>query len=67
MECRGAVPGRLCPSPPSSLPRTELQLQQLEALHRVYDLYVWLAFRMTDAFPDRSGSLSSVTILSDVV
>ena len=47
------MPGRMCSKPPSSPPKTELQLQHLEALHRIYDLYVWLAFRMQDAFPDR--------------
>ena len=47
------MPGRLCAYPPSSIPFTELQLQHLEALHRVYDLYVWLAFRFEDSYPDR--------------
>ena len=47
------MPGRMCSKPPSSPPKTELALQHLEALHRIYDLYVWLAFRMEDAVPDR--------------
>lgn len=44
----------MCAFPPSAVPYTELQLQHLEALHRVYDLYVWLAFRFEDAYRDRT-------------
>jgi len=33
--------------------RSEAQLSQLEATHRVYDLYIWLAWRVEEAFPDR--------------
>ena len=51
---RGAVPARLLALPPKQAPLTELQLQQLEALHRIYDLYIWLAFRLEGAFPDRA-------------
>ena len=31
---------------------TEADLQQLEAAHRVLDLYVWLAYRFEPAFSD---------------
>ena len=53
MFCRGVVPGRMCGRPPSHVPRTEAQLSQIEADHRVYDLYIWLAWRLEEAFPDR--------------
>lgn len=43
----------MCGPLPQEPPHTELALQQLEALHREYDLYVWLSFRMGAAFPDQ--------------
>ena len=53
LPCSGTVPGRICSVPPNTVPSTELHLQHLEALHRVYDLYIWLAYRFEDAYPDR--------------
>lgn len=38
---------------PSVVPSTAAQLKNLEALHAVYDLYIWLSFRFEDCFPDR--------------
>ena len=38
---------------PGGIPGTEAQLKNLEALHSVYDLYVWLSYRFEDCFPDR--------------
>lgn len=43
----------MCGLPPPTYPTSELELEQLEALHRIYDLYIWLAFRLEAAFPDR--------------
>ncbi|PSC71108.1 ATP-dependent RNA helicase mitochondrial [Micractinium conductrix] len=36
--------------PPLSEARSEWELQQLEATHRVIDLYIWLAYRFADSF-----------------
>ena len=38
---------------PQDTPSTAAQLKSLEALHGVYDLYIWLSFRFEDCFPDR--------------
>ena len=39
---------------PREIPSTAAQLKSLEALHGVFDLYIWLAFRFEDSFPDRN-------------
>ncbi|KAL4452034.1 hypothetical protein ABPG75_007696 [Micractinium tetrahymenae] len=36
--------------PPLAEARSEVELQQLEATHRILDLFIWLAFRFPDAF-----------------
>lgn len=38
---------------PSAIPSTAAELKALEALNAVCDLYIWLAFRFEEAFPDR--------------
>lgn len=40
---------------PGSLqvPKTQNALKELESIHKVLDLYVWLSFRMKESFPDR--------------
>lgn len=38
---------------PRMIPSTAAELKSLETLNAVYDLYIWLAFRFEDAFPDR--------------
>ena len=56
-KCRGVVPARLMAAPPAVAPRTEATLRDTEALHRVYDLYIWLAFRFEErAFPGRQAA-----------
>jgi ATP-dependent RNA helicase SUPV3L1/SUV3 len=40
------------------VPRTQTALQQLESLHKVLELYVWLSLRMEDAFVDQEAALS---------
>lgn len=38
--------------PPLRPARNDAELSQLEATHRVYDLFVWLAFRFEESFSD---------------
>eukprot|EP01018_Ginkgo_biloba_P038820 Gb_37678 [translate_table: standard] len=35
------------------VPKTQSALMELESIHKVIDLYVWLSFRLEDSFPDR--------------
>ncbi|KXZ49038.1 hypothetical protein GPECTOR_23g125 [Gonium pectorale] len=36
--------------PSAEAPRNEAELKRLEELHRCHDLYVWLSFRLPQAF-----------------
>ncbi|GIM09319.1 hypothetical protein Vretimale_13239 [Volvox reticuliferus] len=56
MYCRvGRVgPEEISDQPlPQTAPTTEAELKRLEELHRVYDLYVWLCYRLPYAFTGR--------------
>ncbi|XP_020259002.1 ATP-dependent RNA helicase SUV3, mitochondrial isoform X2 [Asparagus officinalis] len=40
---------------PGSLqvPKSQSALEELESIHKVLDLYIWLSFRLEESFPDR--------------
>ncbi|XAR57268.1 RNA helicase [Bertholletia excelsa] len=44
------------------VPKTQNALKELESIHKVLDLYVWLSFRFEDAFPDREVAASQKAI-----
>ncbi|GLI70255.1 hypothetical protein VaNZ11_015102, partial [Volvox africanus] len=44
---------------PPTAPTTEAELKRLEELHRVYDLYVWLCYRLPYAFTGREEAEAS--------
>ncbi|KAF6139985.1 hypothetical protein GIB67_020376 [Kingdonia uniflora] len=44
------------------VPKTQGALKSLESIHKVLDLYIWLSFRMGDAFPDQELASSQKTI-----
>uniref|UniRef100_A0A6N2MV41 ATP-dependent RNA helicase SUV3 C-terminal domain-containing protein n=1 Tax=Salix viminalis TaxID=40686 RepID=A0A6N2MV41_SALVM len=44
------------------VPKTESALKELESIHKVLDLYVWLSFRLEDSFPDRELAASQKAI-----
>lgn len=48
--CRRHVDFSCLPRPPSAPVRDESELAQLESLHRIYSLYIWLAQRLQPAF-----------------
>ncbi|XP_020230023.1 DExH-box ATP-dependent RNA helicase DExH16, mitochondrial [Cajanus cajan] len=54
---------------PGSLkvPKTPAALKELESIHKVLDLYVWLSFRLEDSFPDRVLASSQKTICSMLI
>ncbi|CAI0465861.1 unnamed protein product [Linum tenue] len=54
---------------PGSLmvPKTPAALQELESIHKVLDLYVWLSFRLEDSFPDRTLAASQKAICSMLI
>ncbi|GAB4843349.1 RNA helicase [Ancistrocladus abbreviatus] len=54
---------------PGSLrvPKTTAALQELESIHKVLELYVWLSFRLEDSFPDRELAASQKAICSMLI
>lgn len=46
------------------IPKSHGALKDLESIHKVLDLYVWLSFRMEEAFPDRKLASSQKAICS---
>lgn len=49
------------------VPKTDNQLKELESVHKVLELYVWLSFRMDDSFPDREVAASQKLICSMLI
>ncbi|XP_014519242.1 DExH-box ATP-dependent RNA helicase DExH16, mitochondrial isoform X2 [Vigna radiata var. radiata] len=54
---------------PGSLkvPKTAGALKELESIHKVLDLYVWLSFRLEESFPDRELAASQKAICSMLI
>lgn len=48
------------------VPKTQAALKELESIHKVLDLYVWLSFRLEESFPDR-GLASSQKAICNVL
>ncbi|KAJ4835748.1 RNA helicase [Turnera subulata] len=46
------------------VPKTQTALKELESVHKVLDLYVWLSFRLEESFPDRELADSQKRICS---
>ncbi|XP_050218403.1 DExH-box ATP-dependent RNA helicase DExH16, mitochondrial isoform X4 [Mercurialis annua] len=46
------------------VPKTQHALQELESIHKVLDLYVWLSFRLEDSFPDHELAASQKSLCS---
>ncbi|CAA7388067.1 unnamed protein product [Spirodela intermedia] len=46
------------------VPKSHKALRELESIHKVLDLYVWLSFRMEDSFPDRETAASQKAMCS---
>ncbi|XP_042489420.1 ATP-dependent RNA helicase SUV3, mitochondrial [Macadamia integrifolia] len=46
------------------VPKTQTALKELESVHKVLDLYVWLSFRLEDSFPDSELASSQKSICS---
>ncbi|KAI4963200.1 hypothetical protein ZWY2020_016993 [Hordeum vulgare] len=49
------------------VPTTHNQLQELESVHKVLELYVWLSYRFDDSFPDRELAASQKSICSMLI
>ncbi|KAJ8768473.1 hypothetical protein K2173_021626 [Erythroxylum novogranatense] len=49
------------------VPQTENALKELESIHKVLDLYVWLSFRLEESFPDRELAASQKAICSMLI
>ncbi|CAM8986133.1 unnamed protein product [Rhodiola kirilowii] len=46
------------------VPKTQIELKELESIHKVLELYVWLSYRLDDAFPDRDVAASQKAMCS---
>ncbi|KAJ7980004.1 ATP-dependent RNA helicase mitochondrial-like [Quillaja saponaria] len=49
------------------VPKTAAGLQELESIHKVLDLYVWLSFRLEDSFPDQELAASQKAICNMLI
>ncbi|KAK4778386.1 hypothetical protein SAY87_018573 [Trapa incisa] len=49
------------------VPETHTKMKELESIHKVLDLYVWLSYRLEDAFPDRDMAASQREICSMLI
>ncbi|KAH9621558.1 hypothetical protein KSS87_007335 [Heliosperma pusillum] len=49
------------------VPTTPTALQELESIHKVLELYVWLSYRLEDSFPDRELAASQKSICSMLI
>ena len=50
-----------------AVPNTILDLIHMEAVHDVFDLYLWLSYRFPDMFPDTEIVRSIQSELDDVI
>ncbi|KAL3642002.1 RNA helicase [Castilleja foliolosa] len=49
------------------VPTSHKALKELESIHKVLDLYVWLSFHMEDSFPDRELAATQKAICSMLI
>lgn len=49
------------------VPETQAALKELESIHKVLDLYVWLSFRLEESFPDRELAVSQKSACSMLI
>ncbi|XP_073122996.1 DExH-box ATP-dependent RNA helicase DExH16, mitochondrial isoform X2 [Henckelia pumila] len=49
------------------VPKSHNALKELESIHKVLDLYVWLSFHMHDSFPDQELAASQKAICSMLI
>ncbi|EEC76170.1 hypothetical protein OsI_13485 [Oryza sativa Indica Group] len=49
------------------VPKSHNQLKELESIHKVLELYVWLSFRLEDSYPDRELAASQKSICSMLI
>ncbi|KAJ3673294.1 hypothetical protein LUZ60_006668 [Juncus effusus] len=46
------------------VPKNQKQLKELESIHKVLDLYVWLSYRVEESYPDREVAASQKSMCS---
>lgn len=49
------------------VPTSHTALKELESIHKVLDLYVWLSYRLEESFPDRELASSQKAICSMLI
>ncbi|PIN02791.1 Mitochondrial RNA helicase SUV3, DEAD-box superfamily [Handroanthus impetiginosus] len=49
------------------IPKSHNALKELESIHKVLDLYVWLSFHLDESFPDRELAASQKAICSMLI
>ncbi|CAL0332073.1 unnamed protein product [Lupinus luteus] len=50
-----------------TVPKTPAALKELESIHKVLDLYVWLSYRLEESFPDRELAASQKAICNMLI
>lgn len=65
--CRRQVPIELVSIPQIDAVCDESDLAELEALHRVYDLYIWLSWRFEAAFTGRDAATQQQQACSQLI
>lgn len=55
------IPGML------EVPKSQNELKELESIHKVLDLYVWLSFRLESSFPDHEVASAQKSICSSLI
>ena len=48
-------------------PRDESELAQLEAQHRIYDLFIWLSWRFQSAFQGRDFAVAQQSLCAQMI
>lgn len=49
------------------VPKSQNELKELESIHKVLDLYVWLSFRLESSFPDHEVASAQKSICSSLI
>jgi hypothetical protein len=62
LSCRGRVDVTQAQRWHIAPARSEAELEQLEAAYRVLDLYIWLSFRLEDAFTGARPPLTTLAL-----
>ena len=64
---QGPVTPKLISHPELKLARNAAELKNLEAIHRTYDLFIWLSYRFEDSFEGREEAIQMQNLCAYLV